>query len=158
MRLDYKTHTMIALTVIAFVSWITYLFLEPPPAIQSRRVLLTERIERGGMLTLETTWTFSRSCGFYLFREVTDAGGTIIFSDFDRRFREQQPDNVAVTRFVIIPISSFAEVGPAVYQTHFAWGCNFIQELFPMRLEKGQPIRFEIVDQDMGASVPKEGQ
>lgn len=158
MRLDYKTHTMIALSVVAFVSWVTYLFLEPPPAIQSKHVLLTETVERGRMLTLETTWTFSRACGFYLFREVTDAGGMIIFSDFDRRFKEQQPDNVPVTRFVNIPISPFAETGRATYHTHFAWACNFIQELFPMRLEQGVPLYFEITDQDMGASVPKEGQ
>lgn len=145
-RLDYKTHTMIALVVISVVSWLAYLILEPPPVINSKRVLLTNEVSRGSFLTIETTWTFSRSCGFYLFREVTDAGGTIIYSDFDRRFREQQPDNVAVTRFVVVPISRFAETGPAMYQTYFAWGCNFVQEIFPMRLEKGEPLKFEILE------------
>lgn len=148
MKLDYKTHTFIALAVIGTLSWVGYLFVEPPPVTSSKRILLTEEVKRGEFLTLETTWEFSRPCGYYLFREVTDSKGTIIFSGFDRRFRAQQPDNVAVIRFVVVPISPFAALGPAVYQTYFSWGCNVIQELFPMRIEKGQPIHFTIVERE----------
>jgi hypothetical protein len=146
MKLNIKTHLIIGMLALGLVGWVVYLIYEPEPVLESRRILLEDKVRRGESLTLETTWKFSRGCGYHLFREVTDAGGTIIFSNYDRRFAEQQPAGVAVTRFVTIPISRFSELGPAVYQTYFAWSCNFIQFTFPMRLQKGEPLKFEIVE------------
>jgi NAD-dependent oxidoreductase involved in siderophore biosynthesis len=101
---------------------------QSPPQLSPERSLLVREVPQGGTLVIHNGYIDTDECSSVIYREVVDAGGTVIWSESEFRpaVRIRTPP-----RLRSIPIPNDAAVGKARYIAVVEWACNVVQKLWP---------------------------
>lgn len=126
--------------MVGSVLLIFYWFNEPPPYTMYDRVVLTPRVEQGGIFRLQIKVRWTKSCYSKLYRNIIDSEGRLI--PFEREVRPNMKGFKTFEIEAVIP--KVAAAGPARWEVRTEWFCNPIQRRWPY-VDNLDPIFFEIV-------------
>lgn len=138
------SHLFPAILAVLIVGFGGALIFEPPPVTVYQRTVLTPFVHVGGSFAFRSVTSVDKQCEAQIFREIIDASGTVISSTSEFRPEFTQEPNVRVQRVVVLPVTTFATPGKAIYKFHSVWQCNFLQRIFPLSVVKTS-LAFEIL-------------